>query len=183
MLTKGIDGSQDAGIPNCTALFAAGYRFAIPRILRGHTRDTAAPEYVRRARDAGMLVSGYPYLRTWEVPETQADLAAEVSAELGLSMTWVDVEPAGMKDGAYIHATDKPAAAREIFLRWCARADAIGLRWAVYGGAHYLHQLNLPAEFANKPLWLADYSPPANLPRPWKGYTIWQTHGSQFLFS
>src|SRR5262245_45363544 len=110
MTTLGIDGASVAGIPDCAALYQIGYRFCFPRLCFGHARDKAAPKYVTRARDAGLSVpAGYAYLRTWEKPETQAELVAEIASEVDTPFVWIDVEPwKPPVNGVYPKPTDAP---------------------------------------------------------------------------
>lgn len=46
--------------------------------------------------------------------------------------------------------------------------------WSAVGGAQE------PA-FAEYPLWMADYTPPLNVPKPWMKAAIWQKGGGKTL--
>ena len=185
-MIEGIDGASVAGIPNCTEVAAKGYRFGIPRLAFGHVRDHAAKEYLWRLRAAGMIArSGYGYNRSWEDGRSQADFQTAVARELGASFLWVDIEPAkGQRsdDGTWPVATDAPHLARPVTIARLERQRDLGLPFGVYGGPWYLGLLDLPAWVGERPLWLSHYGVTVpTVPRPWKGYAIWQREANVTL--
>lgn len=181
---RGIDGASVAGIADAEQLVALGFEFAIVRIAYGLHPDTAAPEYLRRLRAAGLLVSGYAYFRTREDARAQAAFHADFAADLGLRFYWPDFEPAekARPDGSWPVPTDAPAIARGLvtdYLDEALRLSRCGI--GVYGGPYYLRSLALPQRFASLPLWIADYTPPVNSAPPWAAHTIWQHKGNVLL--
>lgn len=76
---------------------ALGCSYGIVRILNGLDRDVAAPEHVKRIRDAGIALGGYGFFVPWHDPNTLADAFADAAEALGYGRAgdvppWLDVE-------------------------------------------------------------------------------------------
>lgn len=159
----GIDTSHWTGAVNWQMAWDAGIRFAIIKFMDGKTRTNYAEQNYRGAKDVGMMVGPYQWLRkAIEVsPGGQArEYAAMIADHPADIRPAVDYEwsPAGTAynvDSGDLYGFVLPF------------ADAYGKRPMIYSAYGYIMQYPLPAIYANDPFWQARYGgPPLSVP-PW----------------
>ncbi len=167
----GVDKSRwNAAIP-----LPADVGFFFVRASYGLTADPRAADHLAVCCTAREVVLGlYHYLATGPnaaSPEEQASFFVLVSQHLtgGPFMLAVDCEPI---DPAH---PDDPARVADFLVRFRVAAQAkAGRPIGVYLGGNYARSLPLPAGLATSPLWLADWTPPWDVPPPWSEWTIIQ---------
>lgn len=167
-LVRGLDVSayQKPDSMNWDRLRDLGYTFAYIRgVKMGRTVDVYCAEHVANARAAGFDVGLYGFFIPTIPPQEQIALMQEAHKRCGI------------RDGDLSPALDietySEAQARQ---SWVAPAVEVleGYR-AKLGGAVRYHNVSdwldmkRPSELLTYPLWLADYSAPADLP-----CSIWQ---------
>lgn len=163
--------------------------FGFVRLTYGLYVDPRAEEHLWNGRKAGKLLGGYHWLDcspgVWgsEQAELFLKAASDFSAQLsGFDPSFlalaVDVEPADPK------WPDPPARVREAlsgFLQASARAypsvAAVYINFAEATRARLGTSAPAFADLGGSlpPLWLADWTPPYEVPAPWERYTILQT--------
>jgi hypothetical protein len=125
-------------------------------------------DYQFDANVAGAKAAGIPYAFYWFFrpnwsAKTQADyFLATVAGKYSQPPTvdlWCDIEVAGQ------------ASAVQTFCKLCDQKAATGIYTSPGKLAGLTGDKTGLAAF---PLWLADWTPPANVPLPWKEYLIWQ---------
>ncbi len=143
-----------------------GYSFAYVRGVRtGDQIDVHCVEHVERARAAGFRVGLYSFF----VPGI--DATSQVSTYLGAH------HACGMRPGDLAPALDLEShSGAPASPAWVEPAAEILARWRELFGAavryHNVtdwHAIGCPEALTAYPLWLADYTPPADLP-----CVIWQ---------
>lgn len=162
-LSKGLDVSayQDPKAMDWAQLFSLGYSFVYVRGVRmGRVLDVHAAEHVRRARAAGFDVGLYGFFVPTEPVAQQLELMVEAHERFVVGPG--DLAPA-LDLESYSSVKASPswvAPAAEILDGY---ADRIGgaIR---YHNVNDWHLMGSPAELQRFALWLADYTPPANLP-------------------
>lgn len=156
-----------------------GVQFAIIRSSEGLHLDLRTFDHLRGCQDAGIQAAWYHAVspRTWRDPAVQAQVFAgrvpedDTPLYPGVPRYWLDVEVPGVD-----------AATLTLFLsRWkeLRPRAAIGIYtskyyWQQYGGSGIVGVGH--AEFAEHPLWVADYrglEAPA-IPDIWDRWTIYQ---------
>ncbi|TPK87352.1 hypothetical protein FJ548_14225 [Mesorhizobium sp. B2-4-17] len=149
----------------------AGVTFAFIKISDKTVKDAFAVRNVSDAREAGLLVGGYHFLRNTAAGVDQAQAFLQTvpfgSGDLipSLDIELIPATPAARK--AYVQkARDWVAAVR----------NAHGGRWPfLYTRANIWQALGNPTGFGNCPLWLARYgSNPPPIPQGFTSYLIWQ---------
>lgn len=160
----GVDVSahQAPGSVNWVRLRELGYSFAYVRgVKMGRELDVHAVEHVARARDAGFAVGLYGFFDPRHEASKQLSLAIDAHRACGLHPG--DLAPALDVESITGGPTACPAWAEP------ARLILRGLR-AEYGDAlryHNIrdwHLMGRPSDLEDFDLWLADYTPPADLP-------------------
>lgn len=179
----GCDVSRWSGVRDWAALHREGVRFAFVRSSMGLGRDALLLQQVEaiRAVDVNepIEVGLYHYLRADVSGEEQAShflaLVDLVRRRFGQVAIAVDLEDP-MGEGA--KPWDRPTY-REAFLSFRRVVLAAGYGPLVdYGPPKaMLDGLGLPDEVGGDSLWLADFTPPADVPRPWQDWAIWQFAG------
>lgn len=156
-------------------------RFGCVRATSGTKLDSLAHEHLRRARGADvqdLLV--YGYLKGSKLGEAQArcllDRAHELeeSEHFGRLALAIDVEDP-LKGPPWHRPTYAKILADAV--DWLGEHTTRAV--ALYVSPAYAAELleaapDLMSVFARMLLWLADWTPPATLPPPWKRWTIWQ---------
>lgn len=171
-LTLGVDVSayQAPDRMNWEQLRALGYSFAYIRGVRmGREVDVNAVAHVARARAAGMRVGLYAFF----VPTIPS--ADQCSVMLDAH------QACGMRPGDLAPALDLESyGANHSGPAWVGPAvsilDYYTTRWGAAVRYHNVadwHGMGRPAALQRFPLWLADYTPPADLP-----CAIWQVRSA-----
>jgi GH25 family lysozyme M1 (1,4-beta-N-acetylmuramidase) len=169
MVTLGIDVSawQTPASISWARLRELGYSFAYVRgVKMGRELDVHAPEHVKRARDAGFRVGLYTFFDPRHSADQHIELTEDAHAACGVRVG--DLAPALDLESI----TGGPQACRD----WVAPAfailesfDALYRSALRYHNVYDWHAIGRPAGLERWPLWLADYTPPADLP-----CVIWQ---------
>jgi GH25 family lysozyme M1 (1,4-beta-N-acetylmuramidase) len=151
--------------------------FACIRLTSGTTLDTLADEHLRRASGAGVgLLLAYGYLRGNVSGEEQAKrflervTALEAAEHVGPLALAVDIEDP-LKGPPWDRATYTTAFAA--FVGWLHEHDPRPC--AIYVSPGFMASgMGTTPIIRASPLWLADWTPPADLPKGWDRWTIWQ---------
>lgn len=201
--TLGIDVSRWQGNIDWPAVAADedGVAFAIVRTGDGRGRDRNFTRNVKAARDAGLLVGSYHYLRADRDGLTQAELVCELWEKAGGFRKGLDIPPAldlehGIRNDLPGGVWEGPGddlpldiVVEEALEFLSAVETRLGARPIVYTGQafHWWFSQGNPghaAKFAPYPLWLASYSKRPRMPVdrhgtgfPWPIWTFWQTTG------
>lgn len=140
-------------------------------IIRAGSIDASGPytDYQFEANVAGADDNNIPYAFYWFFrPNYDSKVQADYFKNLAYNNyhrapavdLWCDIEVAG--DAAKVLE----------FCNYCKQASATGIYTNPNTVLYKLTGNKTPlAEF---PLWLADWTPPANVPAPWHEYLIWQ---------
>lgn len=163
--------------------YAAGYRAVVLKCTQGASFvDPFYVARVARARAAGFLVGAYHYQERGDAGGQVSFFLAHVAKALGGAL--------------YTPPTNPDDEKRFVRLVLDFEADGLGL-WQcesfldvmhiatqqagwLYGGGllkDLLQKRGSGAELAQYPLWLAEYSTVARVPRMWKNYVLWQRSG------
>lgn len=178
----GCDVSGHSGLKNWDELHERHVRFAFVRSSMGLGRDKLVLQQTAAIFaldvDEPIEVGLYHYLRADVSGEEQAGhflaLVDLVERRGGRVAVAVDLEDPSGKGAA---PWDRPTL-RKVFLAFRRVVLATGRVLVDYGPPKaMLDGLGLPEEVASDPLWLADYTPPADVSRPWKDWAIWQFKG------
>ena len=166
-MINGIDVSKWQGDMDWAKAKDAGVQFAI--IRAGSINNTTGVCYTDdqyHANVAGCYGVGIPYAAYWffrpnHSAARQADYFLNLADSSGVSVQlWCDVETAGRAS---------------VVKDFCAR---LSTTWKVgiYSNPNTIKYLLTgdKAWMSQYPLWLADWTPPANVPAPWSSYLIWQ---------
>jgi len=160
---RGVDVSahQAPGSVNWRLLRDLGYSFAYIRGVRmGRELDVHAVEHVARAREAGFAVGLYLFFSPTVSVERQMVLALDAHAACGL-------HPGDIAPALDIESHTGAPCSRDWVPAVLAILDALR---AEYGAALRYHNvadwfaMGKPHGLECSPLWLADYTPPADLP-------------------
>lgn len=158
------------------ARFREGIRFAFVRACAGVTRDRMMLEHVRDIGTVGDGADGiapglYHYLRG------DLDGVEQAGAFLSLvDLVEQNVEPCVLM----VDVEDPPGGSwdaeryAEIVTDFCAGVEADRRAIVVYLSPATAARLCLPSSFGSRPLALADWTPPANVPAPWSSWVFWQ---------
>lgn len=155
--------------------------FGCVRLTTGIDLDLRADEHLRRASGAGvgdLLV--YAYLKGSQLGEAQARCL------LDRAHTLEDVEHVGplalaidVEDPFEGPPWHRPTYAKILIdtFDWLAAHTSRAV--VLYVSPAYVAELlaaapHLASTLVRMPLWLADWTPPASVPAPWKRWTIWQ---------
>lgn len=202
--TLGIDVSRWQGRINWPEVAADEdeIRFAICRTGDGGGRDRRFTENVEGARDAGLVVGSYHYLRADRDGTTQAEIVADLWEHAGGFRPGTDIPPAldleaGIRTNLPGGVFEGPGrfvpldVVVEEALEFLSQIETfLGARPIIYTGQAFhwwFSQGNpdLAAKFADWPLWLASYSKRPRMPvdkggqgLPWDQWTFWQFTGS-----
>lgn len=178
-LRDGIDVSHHQGAIVWPAVRAHGVEFAIVKVSQGDGFiDSRGWENMAGARRAGLRVGAYHFLDMDSRPGKQAALFVERIRAAGNAWA-ADFVALDLEDESArrLWGTDAGAFA----LSWLGHVEAsTRLTPFVYVSPAFAARTKLGRipELARFPLWLADWTPPADLPEPWRSsgatWTIWQ---------
>ena len=200
MTVNGLDISSVQGEitdAQARAIASRGTRFIIQKCFEGNKgKDLRCDQDIARFRAIGAFVLGrynFPYLglpvdaaHAGRSPEDQADAhwaAGEASRQPGDLADTADFEwPDSSLWGKPIQGVDNSIvthpAALDCAMRYLARYKSHqGCPCIVYGAPWFLHELGLPAEVTESPLWIAAYAKGVPPIPPWSGWSLWQTGG------
>lgn len=168
-LPLGVDVSayQAPSSVNWRLLRELGYSFMYARGVRmGRELDDTAPDHIQRARDAGFAVGLYAFFDPRHEPAKQFDLMIDAHSVCGVRSG--DLAP--VLDLESIH--NGPQSSREWVTPTAAILDSYRHHWTSavrYHNVNDWHRMGKPDALEQYPLWLADYTPPADLE-----CSIWQ---------
>lgn len=172
--TPGIDVSYYQGNIDWNAVAASGVVFAWVRV--SHSTQFEDPKFAANlagARAAGIHTGVYQYFEPTQDPIAQADL---LIAKLG------PLQPGDMPPMIDVEAADKPskAAYADAIRAWIDRVEkATGVAPFIYTGYYYWNDYVATGEFADHPLWIANYNPGCPLvPDVWSTWTMHQYSSS-----
>jgi lysozyme len=175
-MSHGDASREEDGKLVCTADFAAayaaGYRGVIHKVTEGST--FVDPLYsIRRTKAiaAGMLWGGYHFMKVGDVGDQASHYLTHASRGQGTTF---------MR-----HALDYEDEKSKLALwqaeRWLEIIyNATRQRPWWYGGSLLREQTERRdpgLSVTQYPLWLAEYSTVARIPRPWQKYVLWQRSG------
>jgi hypothetical protein len=168
-LTLGVDVSawQPPASMNWALLRSLGYSFAYIRgVKMGRELDVHAVEHVQRARDAGFRVGLYSFFDPRHEATKQLGLALDAHAACGLRVG--DLAPPLDVESITGGPTAAPSWAEpaRFILRGLRDEYSVAMR---YHNVRDWFLMGKPSELEGFDLWLADYTPPADLP-----CVVWQ---------
>jgi len=153
---------------NWARLKELGFSFAIVRgVKMGREVDKAAAEHIARARDCEFTVGLYAFFHPDRDPSAQFELM--VDAHNVCQVHHGDIAPALDVESI----TNGPQSTPEWVTSAAAILDGYRRHWGAairYHNVNDWYRMGKPESIEQYPLWLADYSPPADLP-----CSIWQT--------
>ncbi len=166
----GIDVSYYQGSIDWEAVAADGVSFAWVRV--SHSLQFFDPEFdtnLAGARAAGIHTGVYQYFEPGEDPIAQADLLLEATGPLqpGDMPPLIDVESPD---------TVPPAQYADAIRAWIDRVEtATGVKPFIYTGFYYWNESVQTDEFADYPLWIANYNPGCpDIPDVWDTWVVHQ---------
>ena len=166
-LLAGIDVSHYQGDIDWAAVKASGIGFAYLKATDGITYvDARYATHAAELKKLGLPHGGYHFYEPKDDPIAQAKhYLGKVAFASGSLPPVLDVE---------ITSGLKPAQIRAGVMQWLEFVEKqTGCRPMIYSYAAYWNQ-NLGGEFADYPLWLADYAPRPKLPDDVKTWRFWQ---------
>lgn len=178
-----VDVSGLSGKVDWPAQFAKGARGAIVRAAMGTGVDELAESHLRGAQAAGMSCLGtYLYVRgdrsAAEQVSAYVKAHRELEQKLGLELAWnIDLEDR-FAPAIPWHRPTYAKVSLEVRRELKAQTRCV---LGIYISTWFATELKLPNEFAADLLWLADWTPPADVPAPWslanRTWTVWQQKG------
>lgn len=174
--TRGIDVSHWNGAPDWGAAAAAGIAFAGSKIADGSTGSDPTGAADLRAILTHMLAA-FPYL--FVEPGHGVDQAVNLLSRVSSACNAFGIPLIlGLPVGAGIMLDVESRGATAADVEACAaQCYAVTKLWpAVYTSPSYATaELHNDPALARSPLWLADWTPPADVPAPWHEWSFWQT--------
>jgi GH25 family lysozyme M1 (1,4-beta-N-acetylmuramidase) len=170
----GIDVSKFQGDIDWQQVKASGIEYAFIRVSDGlNFPDNKFQQNWDGSKQAGVLRGAYQFFRPTQDPIAQADmfLAAMGELEPGDLPPVIDVED---DDGA------SPATIATNVGLWLDRVEsATGRQPIIYTGKFFWNDFVQTNEFAEYPLWIAQYGPVCpDLPTAWTDWLFFQTSAS-----
>jgi lysozyme len=163
----GIDVSHFQGEVDWNAVAAAGVRFAFIKATEGlDDVDPCFAQNWQRSRAAGLLRGAYHFLHpNLDARQQAAHFLAVVTLDDDALPPALDVE---VTDGV------APATLAACIETWLGAVEAaLGCKPVVYTDPSFW-RVNVGANLASYPLWLACYAPEPDVPASWQGWTFWQ---------
>lgn len=168
---SGVDVSFYQGAIDWPRVAGAGYTFAFIRVSDGLTyRDERFASNWAGARSAGLARGAYQFFRPAQSATAQADLLIDAIGAIGPGdlPPVIDVEATGSLAPATVAARVQT---------WVSRVrDRLGVEPIVYTGKYFWEDNVGSSQFANLPLWLAQYTSATcpDLPSQWSRWSFWQ---------
>lgn len=183
MTVKGVDISSVQGTVDFEWLKNQGIQFVIVKCYEGNKgKDPMYERNVLGAKAAGLKVAAYHFIyplptdsiHPGRSPKEQATMHYQAAGNIPFAccdMEWPEPQN---------------------WAKWNVSADFIkgwvreyleeyerlsGKRMVLYTYLFYGKYLNLPADFAKYPLWIANFDFPPKMPYPWTDYVMQQTGG------
>jgi len=166
----GIDVSLFTGEINWSGVAADGIVFAYIRVANGLTADSKFSDNWSGARQAGVVRGAYQILQPSDDAVAQAQVLVNAIGELSTG----DLPPAlavEVIDG------QTPGTIATKVGAWLSYVEsALGLPGIIYTGRFFWQDNVASSDYADHPLWIADYSSPTcpNLPSQWTDWVLWQ---------
>jgi len=173
----GIDISHHNQIEDWNRVVAAGVQFAIIRVSHGGELDRKLVAHMKAARGAGIVVGAYHYYESpdeySDAPEPEAQARTFLDALRSVGMLNVGAVP-GLLPPVLDAESGHPGA--DALLRWLHEVEVeTGLcPWVYTMIGWWASAIGDDDRFSRHPAWIADWSPPLNIPRPWVDAIIWQ---------
>ncbi|MEM7103626.1 MAG: GH25 family lysozyme [Bacteroidota bacterium] len=173
----GIDISHNNGQIEWDKLKSAGIDFVFIKATQGETFvDPMFSQNGAQATNAGLPWGAYHFYQANDDPITQANffLSTLVDAEGASLPVVLDIEQASVTGN---FAVDQLSADLLSFLKTVE--SGIGLKPIIYTDVNFGNEYLTNPEFADYPLWIADYAADSDnpsLPETWKdkGWLFWQ---------
>ena len=183
-ISAGIDVSSYQATIDWAEVKDGGVQFAIAKATEGVTvQDSSFAANWAGMKSNGVIRGAYHFFHPQDDGAAQADDYLDMVGTLGepgdlpplLDFEYTDTLPDG---GAFLSNAQVIAEAQKFIDEIKART---GLETIIYTYPYYWESLGSPAQFAQYPLWLANYTGatsncPTALP-PWTGWAIWQWAG------
>ena len=166
----GIDVSHYEPVPDYKRLKAHGVEFVYIKASEGtHLQDPLFEAHYMGAKDAGLLIGAYHFFHPAQNISIQfqnfTDVIKDKAFDLPLVVDWEtnddqDVEESAADVFRFMHYLELKFKRKPM----------------LYAGESFLHDAQLPIEFAAYPLWLAHYGPKTAVktPKPWGAWDVWQ---------
>ncbi|MCA9661622.1 MAG: MYXO-CTERM sorting domain-containing protein [Myxococcales bacterium] len=168
---QGIDVSYWQGDIDWKAVAGDGIKFAIIRASdgTGYIDSKFAPNWAG-AQDNGILVGAYQYFRPSQDPIAQAEILLDKMGPYAAGMLppVIDVETSeGLSPNQVANRVGQ----------WIDHVEAAtGVKPIIYTGKYIWEGQVASAEWADYPLWIAQYGPECpDLPKQWSDWMIFQT--------
>ena len=166
---EGIDVSSFQGTVDWDAAVADGVTFAIARVSQGDLMDPEFETNWRAIEEAGALRGAYQFFEPGGDPAEQAQIFVDAVGELG---------PCDLPGTLDVQTTDG-LTPNEIAAKVATWVDIVsagtGRLPMIYTGRIFWNDNVQTDQFANLPLWLAQYGGDCpNVPDAWSSWTMWQ---------
>lgn len=181
-MINGVDISVIQGKVDFVALAASGIQFVIIRCGVGNGGiDSLYASNVAAAKAAGLKVMAYHFV--YPLPPLASQPLRDPVKQAQYHFKAAQGELA---------ACDYEWPTPDQWAKWGCTASQMnqwclaylqeyerlsGQKMAVYTYPYFAQSLNLPADFAQYPLWIASYETNPTIPHPWTDWVLWQTTG------
>lgn len=176
-MNTGIDVSENNGQIDWARVAQAGFTFAYARATLGRESNDPTFEANRQgARAHGLRFGGYhlPYPGNSSAQQQAEHFLSVAKPRPGDLLPAIDVENKTPPDTAEAKFSRDELVA---WLRaWLGAVEAkVGAKPVIYTNPGWWSSRLKNADLSGHPLWLAHYTEQdPTIPRPWKGYAIWQ---------
>jgi lysozyme len=179
-LISGVDISTLQGNVDFPALAAAGIRFVIIRCGVGNDGiDANFHTNVANATAAGLKVMAYHFIFPLPSDGVHANRDPVSQAQLHFNAAGPNILAACDFEWPVPQDWSEWGCTAAQINQWCLTylqtyQQLSGQTMVLYTYPYFAQSLNLPAEFANYPLWIASYEPTPTIPAPWTTWVLWQ---------
>lgn len=183
IMVKGVDISSVQGNVDFKWLVSQGIQFVIVKCYEGNKgKDPYYDKNVAGAKAAGLKVAAYHFV--YPLPTTAGHLDRDPKAQAkkhfeaagNIPFACCDLEWPEPQDWAKWGCTAPQI--KQWTLDYLQEYERLsGQVMVLYTYYFYAKTLNLPVEFAKYPLWIANFSFPPLIPKPWTNYAMQQTGG------
>jgi lysozyme len=173
----GLDISHHNQVDDWSRVLAAGIQFAIIRVSHGGKLDRKFVEHFSGARAAGLVVGAYHFYEPKDEYPTAppANVQARVFLDALRSVDLLDVRAVpGLLPPVLDAEEGRPGASN--LLTWLdVVEDEVHLcPWIYTMIGWWSSAIGDDDRFSRYPAWIADWSPPLDIPRPWADAIVWQ---------